>query len=319
MLDDYSIGAALRVPLLAIAVSMLAWAINTPARLHANDIEVHNLLDLSGLAWIGGDQFLGVHDAKDTPEKRDWPRLSLLRLPQSEDRGIVYRPIDVKFPVPEGRPNDLESACRLPDGKGFLLCESGQEGVGDRHIFHAVFHDGKLQIKSFTRWPVKIKNVEGTEVCRIGEQLIFLYAERADSEPSTELRWCSLSLDPWKFGPFSQVKFTCPDPTGKGARPIAGMDVDDDGEIYIVAAHDPGSDDGPYRSVVWWIGRLESDQNGSAQITLRNPERMATLDGLKVESIAIRQSASGNRQVFVGSDDEHYGGILRPLPSRHRE
>ena len=301
----------------ATAFLLAAALLGNTAPLAAQDIvDIRNLLDLSGLAWVEGDQFLGVHDAKDTKEKRNWPRLSLLTLPESELQGVIWKPLQVEFPGREGQSSDMESACRLPRDEGFLVCESGQEGTDDRRIFHVVLADGKATVKSFTRWPVPIKNVEGTEVCQVGEQLIFLYAERADSQPSTQLRWATLSLDNWKFGPFSQVEFTCPDPRGQGARPIVGMDVDDEGTIYIVAAHDPGSDDGPFRSTAWKIGRIAAGERGTAEVTLTKPQRIATLDGLKVECVSLRKSASGETQIFVGTDDEHYGGILRPLPQK---
>ena len=229
---------------------------------------------------------------------------------------MIWKPLDVKFPGEEGRPSDMESACRLPDGQGFLLCESGQEGDEDRRIFHGVLEENRLTIKSFTRWPVKIKNVEGTEVCRVGDQNYFLYAERAESQPATQLRWATFDLEGWKFGEFSQVEFKCPDPVGQGARPIVGIDIDDDGLIYIVAAHDPDSDDGPYRSTAWKIGRITAPSKGNAQVQLEKPQRIGTFDGLKAECISVRTTEAGKKEVFIGTDDEHYGGILRPLPQR---
>jgi hypothetical protein len=33
-----------------------------------------------------------------------------------------------------------------------------------------------------------------------------------------------------------------------------------------------------------------------------------------VEAIAVRQAAGGNPEIFVGTDDENYGGIIRRLP-----
>ena len=40
------------------------------------------------------------------------------------------------------------------------------------------------------------------------------------------------------------------------------------------------------------------------------PERLATLDGFKVESVVVDDVG----QVFVGTDDEDLGNVLRPLP-----
>lgn len=269
------------------------------------------LPDLSGIAWIEDDLFLGIHDAKRNPEKYNWPRVSFVRLPKSELQGVIWHPLDLKFPGPEGRSSDLESACRIPGSKAFLFAESGQEGKSDRRIFYAVYKNGMLQIESHIVWPVDIKNVEATEVCRVGDRLVFLYAERAAGLPSTKLRWATLSLNPLKFGKFEEITYKGVDPVGKGARPIVALDVDSDGFIYIVSAYDSGNDDGPYRSVLWRIGRVSTDSKGNPTIFLDENKRLATLDGLKVESITIREAGDGSKQIYVGTDDEHFGGIIR--------
>ena len=266
------------------------------------------------MAWIEGDLFLGIHDAKRNPEKFDWPRVSIVRLPKSELQGVTWRPLDLKFPGREGTSSDLESACRIPGGKAFLFAESGQEGRRDRRIFYAEYANGTLTIRSHFVWPVDITNVEATEVCRVGDQLVFLYAERAGSQPSTKLRWAPLSLSPLKIGTFEEIVYKSVDPAGKGARPIVALDVDSDGLIYIVSAYDSGNDDGPYRSVVWRIGRMIAATDGHPQVELGENVRLADLDGLKVESIAIRELKAGSKQIYIGTDDEHYGGVIRLLP-----
>jgi hypothetical protein len=105
------------------------------------------------------------------------------------------------------------------------------------------------------------------------------------------------------------------DPVGKGARSIVALAVDTDGFIYSASAFDPGNDDGPFRSVVWRIGKMIADEDGNPRVELGEGKRLATLDGLKVESIAVRESGEGGKQVYVGTDDEHYGGIIRLLPT----
>lgn len=275
------------------------------------------LPDLSGMAWVEDDLFIGIHDAKHNPEKYNWPRVSFVRPPRSELHGVIWKSLDLKFPGPEGRSSDMESACRVPGGKAFLFAESGQEGEHDRRIFYAVYNNGMLQIESHIVWPVDIKNVEATEVCRVGDRMVFMYAERADSLPSTKLRWAALSLNPLKIGQFEEITYKGVDPVGKGARPIVALDIDSDGFIYIVSAYDSGSDDGPYRSVVWRIGRMIADKDGNPQVRLGKHKRLANLDGLKVESIAVREPGEGGKQIYVGTDDEHYGGIIRLLPGLH--
>jgi hypothetical protein len=275
------------------------------------------LPDLSGMAWIEDDLFLGVHDAKRNPEKYNWPRVSIVRLPESELQGVSWRSLNLKFPGPEGRSSDLESVSRIPGGKAFLFAESGQEGEDDRRIFYSVYDNGMLQIESHILWPVDIRNVEATEVCRVGNRLVFLYAERADSLPATKLRWATLSLSPLKIDKFKEITYKGIDPVGKGARPIVALDVDRDGFIYIVSAYDSGNDDGPYRSVVWRIGKMIAGEDGNPQVELGENIRLANLDGLKVESITVREPTEGGKQIYVGTDDEHYGGILRLLPGLH--
>lgn len=296
----------------SILTSFLTSPVDAQELAHAS-----TLPDLSGLAWIEEDLFLGVHDAKRNPEKYNWSRVSIVHLPKSELQGVTWQPLNLKFPGPEGRSSDMESACRIPGGKAFLFAESGQEGERDRRIFYAVYNNGMLQIESHIVWPVDIKNVEATEVCRVGDQLVFLYAERAAGLPSTKLRWATLSLNPLRIGKFEEISYEGVDPVGKGARPIVALDVDSDGFIYIVSAFDSGSDDGPYRSVVWRIGKMIADGDGNPQIRLSENKRLANLDGLKVESIAVREGNEGSKQIYVGTDDEHYGGIIRLLPGLH--
>jgi hypothetical protein len=172
-----------------------------------------------------------------------------------------------------------------------------------------------LEILDVVDWPVAVKNVEGAAVARIGEQLIFLFAERAEGQPSTQLRWASLTLRPLAFSSFQEVTFTSPDPTGPHARPVSAIEIDESGRIYVASAVDPGNDNGPFRSVIWRIGRMEADGSGRPRVILDDrPQRLASLDGLKVEGLALRKKAGGDPDIFFGTDDENYGGLLRLVP-----
>lgn len=51
-------------------------------------------------------------------------------------------------------------------------------------------------------------------------------------------------------------------------------------------------------------------------------DRLVSLSGLcglvwvgEDSFVAVRSTADGGAQLFAGTDDEHYGGILRPLPA----
>lgn len=298
----------------AIALSIALFICSATLSADPQDVTPASTLpNLSGLVWVEDNLFIGIHDAKRNSEEYNWPRISLVRLPESEMEGVTWQSLDLKFPG--GPSSDLESASPIPGTRGFLFAESCQEGKGARRIFFAAYSNSTLKIVSKVTWPVPVENVEATEVCLVGQQLVFLFAERADSLSSTHLRWATLSLHPLEFGPFQEVTYEGVDPVGPGARPIVALAVDADGFIYSVSAYDSGNDDGPFRSVVWRIGKMIADEEGNPQVELGEGERLATLDGLKVESIAVRESNEGGKQVYVGTDDEHYGGIIRLLPS----
>jgi hypothetical protein len=98
------------------------------------------------------------------------------------------------------------------------------------------------------------------------------------------------------------------------SRPVVALDIDSFGCIYIASAFDPDDDDGPFASAVFRIGKLE-DEDGPVVDLYPEPILEGTLDGLKVESVAIRETAEDGLQIFVGVDDENYGGTLRELPT----
>lgn len=274
--------------------------------------------DLSGLAWIAGDTFVAVHDAKN-PAENERPRVSLLRLPTSLD-GVAWEPVDLDWPEPLGPSSDLESAARIPGTSSLLLLESGEgtaDGTQFARVFVADYREQRVRITGVAEWPVPVQNVEGSAVARVGGRLVFLFAERAQGQPSTTIRWAELELEPLAFGAFQGVPFTSLDPVGPEARPVSALEVDDDGRLYAGSAFDSGDDNGPFRSVVWRIGRVTADGDGNPQVVLEaEPERLADFDGLKVESVAVRTREGGSIDVFAGTDDENYGGVLRLIPPR---
>ena len=154
------------------------------------------LADLSGMVWVGGNRFIAVHDAKVEDEFFK-PRVAALRLPR-DSRGITYKDSRVSFR--RATPNDLESVAAIPGTNQVLLVESGdsKHDPSVQRIFKADVKQNGVRVRSVTQWPFPITNVEGTAVARLGETHVFLYAERADNLPSTELSW--VVFDPKKDG-----------------------------------------------------------------------------------------------------------------------
>jgi len=270
------------------------------------------LLNVSGMSWVAGDVFLAVHDIKNHGDKAAWPRFSLCTLASNEFDGIVRTELHPDFPgLP---PGDLESICSIPGTSDFLMVESGQEGASYSRIFHARLSDGNLTVLGSVNWPVPIVNVEASEVCRVGDQLYFLYAERSEGADSTAIHWAELGLQPVSFGAFESVVYRGVNPVGPMARAIVALDIDEEGNLYTVSAYDPGTDDGPYRSTAWQIGKIGPRATGGAEIHLGPGVLLGVFDGFKAEAIAVRPTAGGGKEVFIGTDDEHNGGIIRILP-----
>ncbi|HYP29701.1 MAG TPA: hypothetical protein VE262_23515 [Blastocatellia bacterium] len=272
-----------------------------------------SLPDLSGLAWVEGDTFLAVHDAKN-PEENASPRLSLLRLPRSLE-GITWLPVQVDWPQPLGLSSDLESLARIPGTQSYLLIESG-EGLHQNRRYRRVFlldvAGGRAVVRSFTELPESVNNIEGAAVARFRDTLVFLYSERAEALRSTDIFYSRLNLEPLGLGPVGKASFRPQDFTGPGIRLVSAIEIDGRGNIYVASALDPGNDNGPFTSVIRRIGRVTLDLWGRVRLTLSpRPGRLATLDGFKVESLALREQTGRPLEIFAGMDDENYGGTMR--------
>ena len=164
-------------------------------------------------------------------------------------------------------------------------------------------------------------NVEATAVALTDDGFKFVWAERNSGEQSTELKWAGLTLAPLVIGPQEgSVLFTLPDflvnESGNPlfTRSIVGLDVDSAGNIYSVAAFDPEGtvedpDNGPFRSAVFRIGQID----GEGISLEETPAILAMVDSMKIESIAVRETDAGI-ELFIGTDDENFGGTLRQVP-----
>lgn len=313
----------MRMNVLRTAAVLLVSSIAAPAAADHlfPDWQPPRLLDLSGLVWMGGDSFLAVSDAKN-PDEIELNRLSLLRLPDSLD-GLWFRPISLRYRG--GQSSDFESAARVPGTPFVLLAESADDDSAFQRIFLVNVSHRRITIRGTIDWRsfTDAYNVEASAVADAGAGRVFIWAERNSGQQGTTIKWADLNLRPFSIGGREgAVDFTLPadliDREGKPLfnRSIVGMDVDSAGWIYTVAAYDPeGSpgtnpDNGPFRSAVFRIGRVTA-----AGVELdAEPTLMAMVDGLKTESVAVRESAAGI-ELFIGTDDENFGGVLRQLPS----
>jgi hypothetical protein len=300
-------------PLLFAALAILM--MGGPAHSDRGAGQASTLPDLSGMTWVKDDCFLAVHDAKISESKN--PRVSLIYLP-SDSKGITWKPQAINFPGEES--NDLESVARIPGTNDILLVESGDSSDDYRfqRIFRARVENDTVHIIDVIPWPVPVYNVEASAVAAVGERHVFLYAERAQNQPHTDLRWAMFDPETLSFGRFQSVRFENPD-AATFNRPLVAMDLDSKGLIYIASAFDaeaaglPDPDNGPFASAVYSIGKLLIE-NGRPTITLlKKPKLEGFLQGFKVESVAIRESEEFGLEIYVGTDDENYGATMRLL------
>jgi hypothetical protein len=276
------------------------------------------LPDLSGLAAVADDVFLAVHDSKETERGR--PRISLIRT--TKERTILsWTPLETSFPG--GTANDIESISNIPELPGYsgpkryILAESseGQKKNGFyRRIFLAAFDKEKLKILAAIRWPEKTHNVEAIAVARIGEKHILIYAERGHGKEHAEVRYADLSLEPFVVGEFKSAGvFSVPGFVGKNVRPITAMDVGASGEIYAAAAEDPQGDEGPFRSVISRIGKVNLN-NGSDIALYSRAIPISVLEGTKVEGLLVCGTQDKDLELIASSDNERFGGSLNQIP-----
>lgn len=296
--------------LAAFTLSIVACASDAATEAGTVEEPASTLLDLSGLEWLGGDEFVGVHDAKN-PDELDRPRVSILRVTGNPE-GTVFRTLDLAWPDPLGASSDLESVAAIPGTSSLLLAESGDDGDPDfRRIFLTEWDGRQMSVVDDAPWPVDVFNVEGIAVTEVASGYVFVFAERAQGEPSTEIRWASFDPRTLEFGSFSSARFDNPDPD-RFNRPIVGIDIDGRGRVYVVSAFDPDEDNGPFRSAVYRIGRLTDGEDGPQLVLRKKPAVVGNLDGLKTESVTVREV--DDPEVFIGTDDENLGNVLRPLP-----
>lgn len=301
-----------------LAAILLWWLVmNTPATLFAADagfIRATGFPDVSGFSWVKENLFLVVHDTKSHERG---PRVSLLQTPSGAD-GILWKPLVVAFPKNEA--NDFEGIARIPGTDRFLLCESTEELAEkswSNRIFLAELQGESLQIEETINWPVTTRNIEGTAVAGVGGDRIFLFAEREHGKKSSEIKIGELRLNPLRIENIRGVgEFVCPYPSGENARPVSAIVVDSAGTIYVASAEDPDDDNGPFSSAVYRIGRIAHGAQGITVALLKKPFQVAVLDGLKVEGLAVRELPGKPPELFVGLDDENYGGTVRPIRLR---
>lgn len=279
----------------------------------------------SGMSQIDSATYLVVHDTKSNEQG---PRLGILRI--RKEQGPEYAEVAIQdWKHPDGQANDLESLCALPKHPGeFLAAESGYwEGKYGR-LFHIKLQGTNAEVLGTSPLPLladngkgrKGDNFEGIACTSLNERkILVILGERGGSErhPIGILRWglfdpTSHSLT-WTPQGTAGVPVVAPGswPGTKPKRDISELYLDAQGNLWAAATADE-SDDGPFRSVIYKTAILQPDLENPIKV-VPHPRAEWIIDGLKVEALSAPSGISSTGSLSFATEDEHLGGIWRPL------
>lgn len=277
--------------------------------------------EFSGMARFGPHRLLVVSDAKaDSSEAR----LGILSLAGKTPRML---PVEVED-WGDGRASDLEACCPVPGTDDeFLLAESGWwKGHGGRLFRMKLTHHPDRgwtgQVLSVCR-PLPMPaggstpsalQIEGIGAIRDPQGRLFVVLGlRGGPEGPGSLVWGHLDQEAFTLA--GQRDFSTHSEISD-SRSCADLQLLEEGgsfRVLTVAATDP-DDRGPFRSAVLEVGRFTPRANGFDFQKTAN-RVLWRLEGLKVEALAPTPEVLEGSQFCVGTDDEFYGGIFRPLPA----
>lgn len=277
--------------------------------------------EFSGMARFGPHRLLVISDAKaDSPEAR----LGILSLAGKSPRML---PVEVED-WGDGRASDLEACCPVPGTDDeFLLAESGWwKGRGGRLFRVKLAHHpdrgwtGRLlsvcqplpvPAEGSTPSPLQVEGI-GAVVDPQGRLFVVL-GLRGGPEGPGSLIWGTWDQEAFVQAGQCDVSTHAEVATSRSCADLQLVPEGDAYRVLTVASTDP-SDQGPFRSAIVEVGRFLPRAEGFA--FQKSPNRVLwRLEGLKVEALAPTPEALEGSQFCIGTDDESYGGIFRPLPA----
>jgi len=288
----------------------------------------------SGMALVEKNIFLAVNDLKS---HKSGSRVTILKI--TAKNGIEHETVTVEgdnWNHPDGKPSDLEACTAIPGRPfEFLLSESGKYKGRFGRIFHIRLNkvaEGKWRLFVLKALQIydheldddqstyKGDQVEGISCFRdVNNRLILVYAERGgkskEGKKTARIIWGELDLDKYKFERHGTE--TLVTGTVLGGRDCSDLFLESENRsqiVWSVATIDEG-DIGPFKSVVYRAGDLTMDPGKNRYQFESEPEPLIywRLDGLKVEALAAPAAVVVKSGFSIGTDDEDFGGIWRPL------
>lgn len=300
---------------------------------HASPAIPDNIPGYSGMAQVSHNAFLTVNDRKNKIESGY--RLGVIAL-TAED-GIVFTPISVREWNKDKYPSDLEACCAIPDRDGeFLIAESGFYKDNYGRIFHVTLskdnedfwvvtvnkefkiYNRKLDAKNSS---YKGDQVEGISCFNALGKTILVYGERGGPTHGGKKKvgtivWGTIDFGTYQFGKLGEAPLVNKSVLGDRDCSALRLIPNEDGNVSVLSVATRDADDnGPFHSVVYLAGRFMVDQKEKTIQFTRDtkPQILSELSGIKVEALAGPAKNAPESKYSIATDDEHFGGIWRPL------
>lgn len=293
--------------------------------LGASMAQADGLDEISGAEYFDSNSVVIVSDAKRASEK---PRLYMAVFTKNKTR---YIPVPVSGWETSGtRPDDLEAICDVPGEPGYYYAaESGFfQGQGGRIFRLHVFKDDDGEYRatsegSFLPFPLaepeystpsrlQIEGMEALAHPKTGE--ILLLGLRGSAKHPGTLLWGQLRDGKFIIAGHCSIDLR----TVIQGRSISDLHlVENHGnyDVLSVATADPG-DNGPFESAICLVGSFDPVK---LMFTPCEPKVIHHLDGLKIEAVGSTPEFIKNSHMFYGTDDEAFGGFIRPLRAHAKD
>ncbi len=271
----------------------------------------------SGLAKIDGNRFLVVHDTKS---QNEGSRLGILEI--GEGARATYTPLAVgTWPEPWGRSNDMEGVCAMPGRPGeFLAVEASFWRGRPRRLLHFEIGARSATVPFAVELPPAGPDdesdgavyYEGIACAAAGDGRTLVILGQYGGDGPARLRWGSYRDGELRFDDVGREGLAVAVPGEWWGRPRAIGDLHlDGGLLWAAASEDPG-DQGPFRSLIYELARVEPTESVPVRL-LREPRVAWTVDGFKIEALAAPADLTPGSPLSFGTEDEAYGGVWRPL------
>ena len=279
---------------------------NYPSQRSAGPNLPQSALSYSGLTRAGHEGHLVVHD-----HKAEGPRLSLV-----PDNGNSLEEVEIDWSRTD-RPEDLEAVSDLDGQSGQYMAVEGSRYNGRTpHLFLFNYADGKADTLEQFDLPPLPYEIEGMVTKRQDDgDIMVVLGGRGDGENSPGLlHWGTYDTDErrmtWDEKGLAGVPVSMPEDLGPGGRPISDLFLNSNGDLWAAGCTDNG-DEGPFESLIYRVGRLDSNAANPVTLTVDQPVRVP---GEKIEGLST--AGLHSHQFVIGTDNESFGGSLRTLSAQ---